>query len=194
MDRRSFIFGLGTGLAVQTSAASAFARPHAWARPLYRDKALPNLNRVTSMLYRSGQPKRQGFIKAAHSLGIRTIVNLRNDREDTADAAGLGLHLVNVRMSAWDAADEDNPLLPRAIHEIQKGLRRGKTLVHCQYGSDRTGAVIAVWRIVAQGWDKERAINEMQAGGYGYHDLWLHLGAEIRALDIARLRRQIAAL
>lgn len=194
MDRRSFIFGLGAGIAVYSSTASAFARPRAWARPLSREMALPNLNRVTPLLYRSGQPNRRGFIKAAHSFGIRTVVNLRNDREDTADAAGLGLHLAHIKMSAWNAADEDNPLLARAIHEIQKGLHRGKTLVHCQYGSDRTGAVIAVWRIVAQGWDKERAIIEMRAGGYGYHDLWLHLGIEIRALDIAKLRRQIAAL
>ena len=190
ISRRHFI----TSLAAIPCAAPALARPLKWAQGLPGDNNLPNLFQVTPNLFRSGQPTRKGFGAARKNLGIQTVINLRNDRDDGKDAQGLGLNLVYVPMSAWNAADEDNPLLARAIHEVQIATSRGKTLVHCQYGADRTGAVMAVWRIIGQGWSKDAAIAEMRGGGYHYHELFLHIGAEIRKLNIDKLRQQIAAL
>lgn len=46
-------------------------------------------------------------------------------------------------------------------------------LVHCQHGEDRTGLVIAAWRVAACGWTKARAMEE--ALGFGYRD-WLNFG------------------
>ena len=45
----------------------------------------------------------------------------------------------------------------------------GPVLVHCLHGSDRTGTIVAMYRIVEQGWTREAAIAEMTGGGYGYH-------------------------
>lgn len=45
-------------------------------------------------------------------------------------------------------------------------------VVHCWHGSDRTGAVIAAYRIVQQGWSQHDAIDEMINGGYGFHPIF----------------------
>jgi DSP-PTPase phosphatase fused to NAD+ Kinase len=61
-------------------------------------------------------------------------------------------------------------------------------LVHCQHGADRTGTMLALYRVAVQGWTKEAAIREMTRGGYGYHKIWIELPPWIRDLDIGSLR------
>ncbi|MEN8190310.1 MAG: hypothetical protein ABFS19_10720 [Thermodesulfobacteriota bacterium] len=48
--------------------------------------------------------------------------------------------------------------------------RKGSILVHCWYGSDRTGVTIAAYRIIFNNWSKSEALDEMINGGYGYHE------------------------
>jgi tyrosine-protein phosphatase SIW14 len=45
-------------------------------------------------------------------------------------------------------------------------------LVHCKHGSDRTGCILAAYRIVQDGWSKEEAMKEFREGGYGFHEKW----------------------
>ena len=66
----------------------------------------------------------------------------------------------------------------------------GTVLVHCQHGADRTGLLVAVYRVVVQGWSKERAIDEMTNGGFGFHPVWKNLVAYLRHLDVARIRAE----
>jgi tyrosine-protein phosphatase SIW14 len=47
------------------------------------------------------------------------------------------------------------------------------TLVHCQHGEDRTGLVIAAYRVRYQGWTKETAMEEALKLGYRG---WLNFG------------------
>ncbi len=193
LHRRQILGGL---LITAVSPRLAEAANPRWAVPLTGMAGLANLNRVTENLYRSAQPTAEGFITAQNTLGISTVVNLRNEKnsDDAALARGTHLTLVRVQMSAWNAADEDNPKLALAIHAIRQGVSRGKVLVHCKYGADRTGAVIAAYRMVEQGWSADEAAAELTGGGFGYHRLWLHLGREIKALDVKKLRREVAAI
>ena len=50
--------------------------------------------------------------------------------------------------------------------------------------------MIAVYRIIVQGWSKAEAIREMTQGGFGFHPTWSNLPKWIQKLDIDRLRRQ----
>ena len=189
MDRRFFITGLG--LATLATASEAKPRPKSWAVKLDGGNDLANLHRITPHFYRSGQPTGKGFSIAAKTYGIRTIVSL-NDKPDVATTPGLTL--VHVKMNAFNTADEDDPQLPRALAAIQKGLAHGSTLVHCQHGKDRTGGIVAVWRVLYQGWTEDAAIREMKEGGFGYSD-WLFSNARhIRSLDFEKLRQSVAAL
>ncbi len=49
-----------------------------------------------------------------------------------------------------------------AIASIVEGTRRGeRVLVHCAAGSQRTGGVVACFRVLVQGWEPQRALEEM---------------------------------
>ena len=65
-------------------------------------------------------------------------------------------------------------------------------LVHCRHGSDRTGMMVAIYRIVVEGWTKAQAIDEMVNGGYGYHPVWRNLVRYIDALDVDAIRAELA--
>ena len=63
--------------------------------------------------------------------------------------------------------------------------------VHCQYGADRTGAAVAVYRVVVLGWTKDDAIAEMDK--FGFHSIWSVLKKYVRNLDVPRLKAKIDA-
>jgi protein tyrosine/serine phosphatase len=66
-------------------------------------------------------------------------------------------------------------------------------LLHCKHGSDRTGMMTAIYRIVEQGWSKQDAIAEMTQGGFGYHPIWSNLIRYIEKMDVADIKRKLAA-
>ena len=48
-------------------------------------------------------------------------------------------------------------------------------LVHCYHGADRTGLIVASYRVIYQNWDLNEAKREMQQGPYGYHSVWKNI-------------------
>jgi tyrosine-protein phosphatase SIW14 len=186
MDRRQVLLGIA---ALLPSAPSG-ARPAAWARPIELP-GVPNLHRVTARLYRSGQPTAEGFSRLERQLHIRTVVNLHDEGPDEAIAPPGHLKFVHIPINSFRVFSNHEEKLVLALHEIRRGLRRGKVLVHCTYGKDRTGAVMAAWRMVEQNWSADRAIREMNEGGFGY-SAWLFSNSRhLRSLDVEALRRRL---
>jgi protein tyrosine/serine phosphatase len=68
---------------------------------------------------------------------------------------------------------------------------RRPVFVHCKHGADRTGMMVAFYRIVRQGWTKKQAIREMVHGGFGFHSIWDHLIGFVRDADIDKLRARL---
>src|SRR5262249_37555174 len=179
--------------------ASAFAeseRPTAWAKAIPNVPGLPNLYRVTPTLYRSAQPLPKELIslRDQHPLEpggrpVKTVLSLRAHHDDEhLVPATSPVRYEQIRFKAWHPEDED----------IVKFLRIVTTpalqpvLVHCQHGSDRTGTMVAVYRIVVQGWSKEAALREMTQGGYGFHPLWRNLKHYVRKLDVRAIEAEVA--
>jgi len=50
--------------------------------------------------------------------------------------------------------------------------------VHCRHGQDRTGIVVAAYRMKLQGWSLADAETEMQA--FGFNDVWVNFKKFIR--------------
>jgi protein tyrosine/serine phosphatase len=177
------------------TAAPPAKRPASWATPIPLE-GVKNLNRVAPNLYRSGQPHEAGFRLLKERYGVRTVINLRDFHSDEPYVSGLGLRTSKIGMHAWHIERED---LVQALHDIRVGMRRGPTLVHCQHGADRTGVVTALYRILYQGWSKEAAIDEMEHGDFGYHDMWVNIPEFVKTeikdeASIQKLKRDIAAL
>ncbi|MDE2422218.1 MAG: dual specificity protein phosphatase family protein [Gammaproteobacteria bacterium] len=167
-----------------------------WATSLSVNQGLPNLNRINRTLYRSAQPTKEGFEFLSHQprlypsdQPIKTILSLRafhNDR--TVMPKTSPLRLEQIRFKTWHPEHED----------IIKFLRIATTpelqpiLVHCQHGSDRTGTMIAIYRIVVEGWTKKQAKDEMVHGNFGFHPIWQNLLHFIDDLDVDALKAELA--
>ena len=179
------------GVAVLTAAACAPKPRGAAAESLSATGAtapgrndvagLPNFGQVDEGLWRSAQPSAEGFA-SAHALGVRTVLCLRSTRDDARLAAQAGLELVRVPMRQWNV---DEAELQAAL-EVACDPARRPVLVHCAHGRDRTGAVVAAYRRVVQGWSAEEAVREMRA--YGAAPWWINLPRLVRRLDVERLR------
>ncbi len=158
-------------------------RPAKWAISIKMD-GVPNLHKVTDSLYRSAQPTALGM-KNLKKMGIETIINLRSFYSDRNDIGTTGLGYEHIYMKAW------HPERKEAVRFLQivTNPKRAPVLVHCQHGADRTGTMIAIYRIAVQGWSKEDAIKEMVQGGYGFHGIWDNLKKWIQELEIKSLKR-----
>jgi protein tyrosine/serine phosphatase len=77
-------------------------------------------------------------------------------------------------MSAQDIRDADGPIV-----------------IYCWDGSNRTGVISALYRIVFQGWSKEAAIDELIHGGYGYHALYRNIPHYLREVDVNKITREV---
>ena len=152
----------------------AAERPVAWAVPMER-AGLPNLHRVDAKLYRSAQPTAEGMTNLV-ALGVKTVVNLRDNHSDSDEIGGLPLAAKRIEIATWNPKVEQ----VKAFLAIMDDTNAVPVLVHCQHGADRTGTMCALYRILRQDWKVEDAITEMKDGGYGYHSIWFHLPRFIR--------------
>jgi protein tyrosine/serine phosphatase len=189
------VFAL-VGWCSAVAPVAADARPVTWATPVAANPGLPNLYRVNASLYRSAQPTKEGFVflGAQTSLAnadrpIETVVSLRAFNDDAPLVPPASeLRFEKIRFKTWHPEDED----------VVKFLRIATTpamqpvLVHCQHGSDRTGMMVAIYRIAFEGWTKAQATDEMINGGFGFDPIWENLIRYIEELDVNAIKEQVA--
>jgi protein tyrosine/serine phosphatase len=159
-------------------------RNPAWAVKMER-AGLPNLHRVTTNLYRCAQPTADG-LRAAEAMGIKTVVSLRAFHSDKDEVESTKLRTRRIYFNTWHAEDEDVVRFLKIIADTNAG----PILVHCKHGADRTGTMIAIYRMALQGWTKEEAIKEMTTGDFGYHTVWKNLIRYLNRLDVEALRKR----
>ena len=131
-------------------------------------KNLPNFHKVNENLYRGGQPKNDGFAELK-KLGIATVIDLRDDDENSQKEKKLvetaGMRFINFPLGNWNRPDKsgiDNILNSINLTENQP------VFVHCKRGSDRTGTIIAVYRMTGNGWTAKEAGDEAEKFGIGW--------------------------
>lgn len=146
-------------------------------------KHFKNLYAVNSLLFRSEQPSKKGF-KEIELLGVKTILNLRRLRDDTKKAKDFNFELVSypIKTKALDEEDLFNVLA--VIKNAEQPV-----LVHCWHGSDRTGTVVAAYRMVVENWSKERAIEEFKQDYLGYYEkMYPNLLVLLQNLDVEKMK------
>ncbi len=158
-------------------------RPADWAVPVEK-AGLPNLARVNEWLWRGAQPTREGMLELA-KMHVRTVIDLRAYHSDEPLLAGTDLALVRIPVHTGRPTVAQVAEFLRVIADE----RRRPIFVHCQHGADRTGLMMAMYRVAVLGWAKERAIAEMRDGGFGFHAVWRNLVEFILRVDVDLLRR-----
>lgn len=164
-------------------AATTVAAGRPLAQPLVRP-GLPNLHRVSPELYRGAQPTAEGMAQL-RALGVRTVVNLRANHSDADKLAGTGLRYVAIPVTAVGIGDDHVARFLR----VAADPAAQPVFVHCQHGADRTGLMVAMYRVAVQGWEREAAIDEMLHGGFRFHGIYEPvLAGYVRTADLARLQ------
>lgn len=166
------------------------SRPAHWAQSV---KADANLHRVDDKLYRSEQPIADD-IAAINAAQIRTIVNLRyfnRNRNTDLFAQNPHIRLVNQPLLTWRVRPKD---LAAALYQIEQGQKHGAVLVHCYHGADRTGTIVAMYRIVYHGLPIADALAEMKHERFGYHSIWRNLERLFTEENVAQVKAELARL
>ena len=151
--RRSFKVGAILFVALQFASVSA-------GKAVAEDAELPKFYKVNESLYRGAQPKPGGVAKLA-SLGIRTIICLRAENEDTRaeaeEARKSGIKFLSVPLPELSRpSDEKVTQILGFINESSNA----PVFIHCNHGRDRTGTIVACYRIAHDGWTSKQAKDE----------------------------------
>ncbi|NOT46178.1 MAG: hypothetical protein HOP17_00315 [Acidobacteria bacterium] len=131
-------------------------------------KDLPNFHKLNDQLYRGGQPKADGFAELK-AMGITTVIDLRDDDGNALKEKALvekaGMRFVNKPLGNWSRPDLND--IDEILKEIDTPANQ-PVFVHCKRGKDRTGTVIAVYRMTHDGWTAKRAGDEAEELGIGW--------------------------
>ncbi len=164
-------------------------RPTTWAAPIKQDA---NLHHVDKNLYRSEQLITDD-VASIKKLDIKTVINLRYfDRHDNEKVfQNEQMTLINHPILTMSTKPSD---IAKVLHSIRQAQPKGAVLVHCYHGADRTGIVIAMYRIIYQNWTIEEAKQEMQLGGFGYHSVWKNLENLLSQEGVAQVKAELDKL
>ena len=135
---------------------------------------VPNFHQVNERIYRGAQPKREGWHSLA-KLGVKTVIDLRPDSEHSCQAEkrvaeASGMHYVNIPFSGMAAPSDEKISKMLALLNSADG----PVFVHCRRGADRTGVVMACYRIAHDGWSNQKALREARSYGMS----WIELGMQ----------------
>jgi protein tyrosine phosphatase (PTP) superfamily phosphohydrolase (DUF442 family) len=145
----------------ETENLQASSRPPAPALP-----GLPNFGKVTETLYRGGQPTPEGY-RSLQRLGVQIVVDFRyNEDEIQAGrraAEALGMQYINI---PWSAKQDPNNQQVAQFLKLVNANSGKRIFTHCHAGEDKTGVMIAAYRMEMQHWSPDQALAEMWAFGF----------------------------
>lgn len=170
--------------AIVATTAPATVPATAPAVPRNDIPGLANFAKVSDGLYRGEQPTAEG-IKRLTAMGIKTVVNLRSFHSDRDLLQGTGLRYAHIYCKTWHPEDEDVV----KFLKIMRDPANRPVFVHCQQGADRTGTMVAVYRMVEQGWSIDDAVKEMNA--FGSHPIWKEISEYLAHFDAAAMRKKV---
>jgi len=149
--------------------STASGRRRAWLDSLFLDHALLRLGWrnwgvvESGRLYRSNHPTPWQLEQAVRRHGIRTVINLRGQREGCGSdalgrqaAAALGLEHIDAPLESRGAPHKDRVLRLAGIYARMEE----PALIHCKSGADRTGLAAGIWLLV-QGRGVEAALEQL---------------------------------
>lgn len=155
-------------------------------RQRFLGDVLPNCYTVNRFLYRGGRPSPRGIQELAEK-GVKTIIHLctGNIYLKPRRAAFHQFNIIHIPFYPYRPTDEIMITFLRNL--LDKA--NGPTYVHCFHGVDRTGVVCAMYRIIVEGWPKEKAIQEMKHKGLH----WWHRNMVnyVQNMDVDFIRQKV---
>ncbi|MBD0369769.1 MAG: tyrosine-protein phosphatase [Pyrinomonadaceae bacterium] len=166
LKRKALCSTVGTFLVIFALAIAASAQEASAQKRIN----IKNFGQMDERFYRGAQPREEEFKELA-ALGIRTIIDLRDDPKDYEKGIveSLGMKYINIPMTGKKYPTEE---AVRAFLKIVNDPATGSFFVHCAGGRHRTGAMGAVYRYQFYNWTFEQVYAEMKK--YDFYTSWGH--------------------
>jgi tyrosine-protein phosphatase SIW14 len=128
-----------------------------------------NFYELNPSVSRGAQPTDEGFQTLAKR-GVKTVIDLRRPNEHSTEAErkvveSLGMRYVNVPMEG--VVSPSNAQVSQIL-TLMNDQSAGPVFVHCKRGADRTGGVIACYRMQHDRWDNDKALKEAKKNGMAW--------------------------
>ncbi len=127
---------------------------------------IPNLRKVHDWLFRGGQITPES-IHTLKDLNVKTVICLRSTGKDVEAerlfVEGAGFNFISFPMTYlwWPDKEKVDEFFQIIENESHRPI-----YLHCKHGCDRTGMMVAFWRIAKDKWTFSSAYEEMKAAGY----------------------------
>jgi tyrosine-protein phosphatase SIW14 len=135
---------------------------------------LSNVGRVSPCIFRGAHPLPEGY-ETLKEMGIKTVINLRSQHSEKDIVEAAGMQSIEIPMSVFRSTEIEKV---NKIIDSMTNPDNQPVYLHCQLGQDRTGVVIAAYRMRVDGWSLSETEAEMQS--FGFNDLWLELNKIVR--------------
>jgi protein tyrosine/serine phosphatase len=118
---------------------------------------------VNPDIFRGGQPTSDGF-RVLSRLGIKTVLDLRSSAEQSAWEEKLikspSMRYVHVQFHGEAIPTQEQ--IEKALSVLEDHTQ-APVFVHCHEGKDRTGMIIACYRISHDNWSNKKALEEARS-------------------------------
>jgi tyrosine-protein phosphatase SIW14 len=132
-------------------------------------EGITNFGKISAVLYRGAQPDENG-IEHLKALGVKMIINLRVPRAalkaEAAEAASNGITYTNIPLAGVGRPSDADVLKILNLIETSPG----PVFIHCEHGCDRTGTIIACYRIHHDHWTAADAMREAEKYGLSRYE------------------------
>jgi tyrosine-protein phosphatase SIW14 len=176
-----------SGAFIQSSAAADHLETAKPATPRDDLPGLKNFAIVSDALWRGAQPTAEGFAELKRR-GVKTVVDLRSAHSDRDLMAGTGLQYVEIPCHAWHPEEED----VLGFLKIISDRKNQPVYVHCAAGADRTGTMVAVYRILEQGWATDDAVKELSS--FHFHPVFGEVVTFLKKFDRGTTRKKLETI
>jgi protein tyrosine phosphatase (PTP) superfamily phosphohydrolase (DUF442 family) len=141
--------------------------------------AIKNFGVVDGRIFRGEQPRGDEYAELAR-LGVKTLIDLRLDAKPDSKslAEAAGLRYVNIPIDDHEQPTDDNT---KVFLSVVRDPDAGPVYVHCAGGRHRTGSMVALYRMIQDGWTADQAYDEMLA--YDFYTARGHKGFKTYVFD-----------
>lgn len=134
-------------------------------------KGIDNFAQVNGFLFRGAQPG-DGAYASLKQMGINVIVDFRDEKDEIAHekkaVEAAGMQFLSLPWSGRGEPTHDEVITFLNLMHDPQGK---KVFVHCRQGRDRTGTMVALYRLTFDHWTVDNAIAEMH--DFHYHAFFL---------------------
>lgn len=153
--------------------------------------SIANFAQVDAGIFRGARPENVRAMRELKALGVKTVIDLQGGditnstfgwvagllepgeyatwiAYEKENVEALGMKFLNVPINSLNSVNEKQGYgLGRAV-ALMKDPNNLPVYVHCEHGIDRTGLLIALYRVYHQNWTRQAAYDEMVTMGHGY--------------------------